>query len=205
MKARNKNMLSKGDKIKLVAPMGLFKNIGEICEVIDVASDGLIWFSFGEGMHMGCMSSDEFEKYFEKYEEPKREAANIMVNADYVDWAIENSEIDVDTMHGKCTIVTCKLPNGFVIVESSSCVDPKNYDKELGVEICMERIANKIYELEAYHIQQTLWVNELEECGECEFCCECEECDECGLDECYFTDLDCDDCDNYDCEFNTRS
>lgn len=195
-------MLNKGDKIELVAPMGLFTNIGEICEVMDIGGDGLIWFKFGNGMHMGCMSPDEFDKYFKKYEEPEETLA---VDGEYVDWAIENSEINVSTMHDKCTIVTCKLPNGFVIVESSSCVDPKNYDKELGVEICMERIANKVYELEAYHIQQTLWVNELEECGECEFCCECEECDECGLDECYFTDLDCDDCDNYDCEFNTRS
>ena len=58
----------KGDKIRLVAPMGVFKNVGEICEVIDVAEGGVISFRFG-GYHLGCMSYDEFLKYFEMVEE----------------------------------------------------------------------------------------------------------------------------------------
>ena len=62
----------KGDKIKLVAKMGVFDNIGEICEVIDVSDGGVITFKFGGGLHMGCMSYDEFQKYFELIEEPKK-------------------------------------------------------------------------------------------------------------------------------------
>lgn len=63
----------KGDKIKLVKPMGVFTNIGEICEVIDVNEGGVINFKFGNGLHLGCMSYDEFLKYFEMMEEkPKR-------------------------------------------------------------------------------------------------------------------------------------
>lgn len=56
----------KGDKIKLIRKMGVFDNIGEICEVADVTDDGVICFRFGEnGVHLGCMSYNEFEKYFE--------------------------------------------------------------------------------------------------------------------------------------------
>lgn len=55
----------KGDKIKLVHPMGVFTNIGEVCEVTDVQDGGVISFKFGGGRHLGCMSYDEFEKYFE--------------------------------------------------------------------------------------------------------------------------------------------
>lgn len=56
----------KGDKIKLVKPMGMFTNVGEICEVVDVNEDGVISFKFGKnGLHLGCMSYNEFEKYFE--------------------------------------------------------------------------------------------------------------------------------------------
>ena len=63
----------KGDKIKLIKPMGAFTNIGEICEVIDVNEGGVISFKFGNGLHLGCMSYDEFLKYFEMVEEkPKR-------------------------------------------------------------------------------------------------------------------------------------
>ena len=46
-----------------------------------------------------------------------------------------------------------KLKNGFVIVESSVCVDPKNFDIEIGREICGNRIKDKIWELEGYNLQ----------------------------------------------------
>lgn len=63
----------KGDKIKLVKPMGAFTNVGEVCEVTDIREDGSIWFRFG-GVHLGCMSYDEYEKYFEPVKEKiKRE------------------------------------------------------------------------------------------------------------------------------------
>lgn len=55
----------KGDKIKLVKPMGAFTNVGEICEVVDVQNGGVISFKFGGGKHLGCMSYDEFGRYFE--------------------------------------------------------------------------------------------------------------------------------------------
>lgn len=64
----------KGDKIRLIAPMGMFDNIGEICEVINVDENGVISFKFGKnGMHLGCMSYNEFEKYFELIQNTKHE------------------------------------------------------------------------------------------------------------------------------------
>lgn len=68
----------KGDKIKLVNKMGVFTNVGETCEVVDVAKGGVISFRFGNNrQHLGCMSYDEFEKYFElvpKVENKKKRA-----------------------------------------------------------------------------------------------------------------------------------
>ena len=61
-------MLIQGSKIKLIKPIGVFKNVGEICEVVDIAEGGVISFRFG-GCHLGCMSYDEFLKYFEQVEE----------------------------------------------------------------------------------------------------------------------------------------
>lgn len=63
---------------------------------------------------------------------------------------IDRSEVTVSTVHDKVTIVSLKLPNGFVITESSACVDPANYDEKVGRDICMERITNKLWELEGY-------------------------------------------------------
>jgi hypothetical protein len=66
------------------------------------------------------------------------------------------SKVIVKRAFGKTTVVICKLPCGFVIVESSSCVDPANYDESLGYDICKKRIINKIWELEGYSLQKKL-------------------------------------------------
>jgi hypothetical protein len=62
-------------------------------------------------------------------------------------------------MGEKTCVVTCTTPSGFVIVESSSCVDPANYDERIGYEICKDRIINKLWELEGYCLQKELTDN----------------------------------------------
>lgn len=57
--------MTKEDKIRLVKPIGALTNVGEVCDIVDISEDGIISFKFGEGVHLGCMSYDEFEKYFE--------------------------------------------------------------------------------------------------------------------------------------------
>ncbi|MBQ3410703.1 MAG: hypothetical protein IJH30_02980, partial [Bacillus sp. (in: Bacteria)] len=42
---------------------------------------------------------------------------------------------------------------GFILTESSACVDPTNYDVKIGIQCCKERIVNKIWELEGYRLQ----------------------------------------------------
>ena len=145
-------MLVKGDKIQLVKPMGMFTNVGEICDVVDISEDGVICFKFGK-VHMGCMSIDEFNKYFVKYEEPKP----MTVTPERIEQVMNDSKVAVQTLFDKCTVVACQLPSGFVIVESSACVDPKNYDEKMGIEICMNRIKDKVWEMEGYKLQTDLY------------------------------------------------
>ena len=80
---------------------------------------------------------------------------NSVTQAD-IDSLIAKSQIKVQTVFGKCTIVSVQLPNGFVIVESSSCVDPINYSEAMGTAICIDRIKNKLWELEGYELQNEL-------------------------------------------------
>lgn len=198
-------MLNNGDKLIVTKTVAPFLKEGDIVEVTNVADDGIISFAFGEGfMHMGVMTTAECEAHFEKVEE-KVEIPTI--TEEYIAEIMENSEFDVRTVFNKCTVMTCRLPNGFVISDYAACVDPKNYDEDMGVEICRERIKNKVWELEAYRLQQWLWEEENDYCPCC--CDECEECEyddecECDCDECLDTDLDCDECEVYDCPFNTN-
>lgn len=67
------------------------------------------------------------------------------------------SDISVKTLFRKCTVVSVKLKNGFVITESSACVDPANYSQEMGKDICMQRIKDKLWELEGYALQKQLY------------------------------------------------
>lgn len=70
-----------------------------------------------------------------------------------VDKVLAGTQMIVETYAGKTTIIKATLPSGFVLVEHSSCVDPKNYDKDLGSKICMDKIFDKIWELEGYRLQ----------------------------------------------------
>jgi len=75
------------------------------------------------------------------------------ITQEQIDTILHDSCWNVETVYDKCTVVTCKLPNGFIITESSACVDPANYNADLGEQICRERIANKLWELEGYKLQ----------------------------------------------------
>ncbi len=140
-------MLNVNDKIILVKPMGAFKNVGEVCEVVCV-EDGCVSFSFGNGAHLGCMSMDEFPKYFTKYV-PKK---TTVTKAD-VDTLLNDAEIQYFAAFDKCTIAVAQLKNGFVLVESSACVDPANFDQNIGREICLRNLKHKLWELEGYRLQ----------------------------------------------------
>jgi len=78
------------------------------------------------------------------------------VTQEQIDSIIKNSEIDVKTVFDKVTVVTCKLPSGFVLVESSGAVDKSNYDKDIGKQICMDNIEPKIWELEGYYLAKQM-------------------------------------------------
>lgn len=201
MKVRNINMLNNGDKLVVTKTVAPFLKEGDVVKVTNVTDDGIISFAFGDNfMHMGVMNNAEFEAHFKKMEEVVETPT---ITDEYIEEIMENSEFDVHTVFGKCTVVTCRLPNGFVISDYAACVDPENYDENMGVEICRKRIKNKIWELEAYRLQQWLWEEE-EEDGYCPCCCgDCEEC-EYDDDECLGTDLDCDDCDDHACPYNNN-
>lgn len=81
------------------------------------------------------------------------------VTQEQIDNLIREAQVNVKTMFGKCTVVAVQLKNGFVLVESSSCVDPMNYDEAMGMSICMERIKNRLWELEGYKLQNELGGN----------------------------------------------
>jgi hypothetical protein len=79
-----------------------------------------------------------------------------------IDAIMAVTDFHVYTYKSKTTVVIATLPNGFTITESSSCVDPANYDVEIGTDICKERIQNKLWELEGYVLQREVYARRFE-------------------------------------------
>ena len=127
----------KGDKIRLVKPMGAFKNIGEICEVTDVAEGGVISFRFG-GYHLGCMSYDEFLKYFEQVEERV-----------WSNW--KETRVGFYDINDKRTGITLRFRNNGKKVQvrsgalkaESSCHSEDTFDFNKGFELATKRLIVK--------------------------------------------------------------
>lgn len=63
------------------------------------------------------------------------------------------SKIEFIKLGEKTTVVKATLSNGFIIVDSSSCVDAENFDMSIGTDICVDRIKNKIWELLGFLLQ----------------------------------------------------
>lgn len=72
------------------------------------------------------------------------------VTEEDVDAMIKQIHVDQITpndLGSVVTVTTVTLANGFTITESSTCVDPENYDVEIGIDCCMKRIRTKIWYL----------------------------------------------------------
>lgn len=130
----------KGDRIKLVKKMGVFDNIGEICEVTDIQEGGVICFKFG-GCHLGCMSFDEYEKYFEKVEEPVKRTWN--------KWHLNKIRFtDINGKDVRCNYLyrtngkRVQVRSG-ALKAGSSCYDEDEFSLNSGLELAEMRLVVK--------------------------------------------------------------
>ena len=55
------------------------------------------------------------------------------------------TNIDVITVGAKTTVINAHTLTGFDTVKHSSCVDPKNYNEELGKQYAMEEVINSLW------------------------------------------------------------
>ena len=69
------------------------------------------------------------------------------ITQEMVNKVIEEAKIRDEKWWNNLTVVSVKLKNGWTITQSSACVDPANYDHELGKSICMKAIENEVWKL----------------------------------------------------------
>lgn len=210
----NTHNININDKFITVKPLW-FITEGTIINVTNVSEDNIISFIFGENnTKNGYMDFTTFTEHFKKVEEFHEEEERIpTITEEYIASIMENSEFEIQTVFDKCAVVSCQLPNGFVIVETIYCNNEDEYNEEEAVDICFDKIARKIWELESYRQHCEAYEAEMEEydCGDCENCpCNGEGCEdeievevETNVDiEIDEDKVDCEHCDDYNCLSN---
>lgn len=93
----------------------------------------------------------QFEESNLKVEDNKDLASGVSIGSSMVDDFIK--EVHVSTLGDKTTLVRAILVNGFEIVESTGCVDKANYSEEIGAEICLNKIKDRIWYLLGFLLQ----------------------------------------------------
>lgn len=76
--------------------------------------------------------------------------AGVRVSPEEVEEVMQASDYRTLTLFGTCTVVAMRMPCGYVLVESSACVNPDDYDEEVGAGICCQRIEDRVWALLGY-------------------------------------------------------
>lgn len=143
-------MLKKYIGCKLIEAEPAYRVNGEILPSIELETDADAEVVEGYKVvypdgYVSFSPKDVFEKAYMQVGD------NISITEKNVDDFIKDKL--VMTIGEKTTIVKVTLVNGFEMVESSSCVSATNYSQEIGEQICLEKIKDKIWNLLGFLLQ----------------------------------------------------
>lgn len=79
------------------------------------------------------------------------------VTQEHINKMLDEAETCETIFWGKELVVSYKLKNGFTLLGRAACVDPANFDIEIGRIIAREQVQNKLWELEGYLLQNKLY------------------------------------------------
>lgn len=99
-----------------------------------------------EDGYISWSPKDVFEKFYYPMGVDSSKVSNEMVN-DFISGTM------AEPLDSKTVFMKAKLISGFTQYETSSCVDPENFDMRKGKEICLNRIKNRIWELLGFVVQ----------------------------------------------------
>ena len=114
-----------------------------------IAKDGYM-VVYPDG-YVSWSPKEVFEEAYMKIIPNPRLKTDVSISQQMVDDFIR--EVHTSTIGEKTTLVRVVLVNGFELVEASACVDAANYSEEIGGEICLGKIKDKIWFLLGFLLQ----------------------------------------------------
>ena len=79
------------------------------------------------------------------------------VTAEQINALLDAADIQEHIFWGKDLVVSYRLPTGFTVLGRGVCVDPENFDIEVGRQVARENVANELWQLEGYLLQHSLF------------------------------------------------
>lgn len=122
-----------------------------VCELVEAEKSGDGYRVYHKDDMEAYCPKDLFDKVYIEVNDNKDLPSGVSIGQQMVNDFID--KVESMTMGEKTTVTQITLKNGFIITESSSCVDPKNYSMEIGEEINLEHAKNKIWELLGFLLQ----------------------------------------------------
>lgn len=122
-----------------------------VCELVEAEKSGDGYRVYHKDDMEAYCPKELFDKVYIEVDANKNLPSGVSIGQQMVDDFID--KVESMTMGEKTTVTQITLKNGFIITESSSCVDPKNYSMEIGEEINLEHAKNKIWELLGFLLQ----------------------------------------------------
>ncbi len=122
-----------------------------VCELVEAEESGEGYRVYHKDDMEAYCPKELFEKVYLAIDDNKELPSGVSIGPQMVDDFID--KVESMTMGEKTTVTQITLKNGFIITESSSCVDPKNYSMEIGERVNLEHAKNKIWELLGFLLQ----------------------------------------------------
>ncbi len=78
------------------------------------------------------------------------------VTQERIDQLLDSAETQECVFWDKELVVSYKIESGFTLLGRAPCVDPKNFDLEIGRKIAREKVEDQLWQLEGYRLQLAL-------------------------------------------------
>ncbi|MEH2138570.1 Gp49 family protein [Nostoc sp.] len=78
------------------------------------------------------------------------------ITQEQIDTLLDNAQTQEHVFWDKELLVSYRLESGFTVTGRGACVDPANFDLEIGRRVAREDAANQLWVLEGYRLQLSL-------------------------------------------------
>jgi hypothetical protein len=78
------------------------------------------------------------------------------VTQEEIDALVDASDVQEHVFWDKELLVSYRLPCGFTVTGRAACIDPANFDLEIGRRVARQDASNQLWKLEGYRKQLSL-------------------------------------------------